>query len=263
MKKLFVLVLVALFSTVLVGCEKKSELLIVTTTSLDNSGLLEYILPSFEEECGCKVKVVALGTGAALELGKNGEADILLVHDMERELQFIEDGFGEKRKSIMYNDFIFVGPDKIEATSIMEILTFIKNGESFYSRGDNSGTHARELSLWESNNFDVATFGDWYKETGQGMGTTISMTNIADFYTFTDRGTYLSMIDNIDLVIAYENMSELLNTYGVIKVTESLHNRDTENADLFYEWITKESTKDLIDSYIKYDEQLFYSFEEE
>lgn len=263
MRKLLSIVLVVVLVIALSSCNKKDELIIVTTTSLDNSGLLAYILPDFEKECNCKVKVVALGTGAALEIGKEGEADILLVHDLIRELKFIEDGFGIERKTIMYNDFIFIGPEKIEVSPIKNVLAFLASGNDFYSRGDLSGTHSKELRLWDSFGYDVNTFGDWYHETGQGMGSTISMANIQQFYTFTDRGTYLSMIDDIDLKIAYENTEELINLYGVIKVNDQLHNRDTKNADLFYTWITKAKTQDLIDSYVKYGEQLFYSYKEE
>jgi len=263
MKKFLSFVLMIVLVITFSSCKKEETLLVVTTTSLDNSGLLAYILPEFEKECNCKVKVVALGTGAALELGKEGEADILLVHDLVRELKFIEDGYGTERKTIMYNDFIFIGPEKIEVSPIENVLAFLASGNDFYSRGDLSGTHSRETELWLEFGYDISTFGDWYNETGQGMGSTISMANIQQYYTFTDRGTYLSMIDDIDLLIAYENTDELINLYGAIKINDNLHNRDTKNADLFYEWITKEETQNLIDSYKKYDEQLFYSYKEE
>ena len=239
MKKTILLMSI-FFITLLSSCKQQDELLIVTTTSLDNSGLLEYILPAFEEEYNCKVKVVALGTGAALEMGKRGEADILLVHDYDREIAFINDGYGEKRHNIMYNDFIFVGPNVLESTSIEEALLEIKTNHSFYSRGDNSGTHSRELKIWDNNNYDISTFGDWYLETGQGMGSTLTMSSISGYYTLTDRGTFLSMKENLDLVIAYENDPQLLNQYGVIKVDSSLHSRDDELADLFYDWIIRE-----------------------
>lgn len=256
MKKI-IIILNIFFLSILVGCKGEKELLIVTTTSLDNSGLLEYILPAFEEEYDCKVKVVALGTGAALEMGSRGEADILLVHDLDRELQFIEDGYGEKRHNIMYNDFIYVGPEALNATNLLDALTEMKENHNFFSRGDNSGTHSRELKIWTENNFDVSSFGDWYQETGQGMGSTLTMSSISGHYTLTDRGTYLSMRENLNLVVAYENDPQLLNQYGVIKVSEDLHNRDTELADLFYNWIIREDTQELIGTYIKYDTVLF------
>ncbi len=257
MKKIILFVNIVLI-VFLVGCKSENELLIITTTSLDNSGLLEYIIPSFEEEYNCKVKVVALGTGAALEMGQRGEADILLVHDYAREIEFINNGYGEKRANIMYNDFIFVGPTTLSTTTLEDTLQEIKDNYNFYSRGDNSGTHSKELSLWAMYQHDVSTFGDWYQETGQSMGSTLTMTSLSEYYTFTDRGTYLSMKENLNLVIVYENSEELKNQYGVIKVDSSLHNRNEELADLFYDWIIRQDTQDLIATYIKHDEQLFY-----
>ncbi len=257
MKKIIVLLGVLLVFT-LSACSKK-ELLIVTTTSLDNSGLLDYILPVFEEEYGIFVKVVALGTGAALEMGEMGEADILLVHAYDREIEFVNNGYGEKRHNIMYNDFIIVGPFDLEGDTLADALEFMTSQElDFYSRGDNSGTHQKELSIWNQYNYDVTTFGNWYHETGQGMGATLTMASLSGYYTLSDRATYLSMKDNLDLIIAYENREELKNQYGVIKVNPDLHNRNEEYADLFYDWIISQDTQDLIATYIMYDEQLFY-----
>jgi len=256
MKRLLMLIGI-LFLFTLSACSKK-ELIIVTTTSLENSGLLSYILPHFEEEYGIFVKVVALGTGAALEMGEMGEADILLVHAYDSEVEFVNNGYGEKRHNIMYNDFIIVGPLDLEAETLEEALELIVDNLDFYSRGDNSGTHTKELSIWNQYDYDVSTFGDWYKETGQGMGSTLSMTSLSGYYTITDRATYLSMKENLNLVISYENREELKNQYGVIKVNPELHNRNEEYADLFYDWIIREDIQDLIGTYIKYEEQLFF-----
>lgn len=239
------------------SCSNQKELIIVTTTSLDNSGLLEYILPEFEKEYNCKVKVIALGTGAALEMGSRGEADILLVHDLDRELTFVEEGYGEKRHNIMYNDFIIVGPTKLTSNTLSDALEEIKTSHNFYSRGDNSGTHSKELKLWTEHNYDTKTFNEWYFETGQGMGSTLTMTSISKYYTLTDRGTYLSMRENLDLVIAFEDDPLLINQYGVIKINKELHNRDDQLADLFYDWIISTDTQTLIGTFIKYDEILF------
>lgn len=241
----------------LTGC-KQEELLVVTTTSLENSGLLAYIIPAFEEEYDIKVKIVAVGTGAALELGRLGEADILLVHDMERELDFVQEGYGEKRDNIMYNDFILVGPHSLQSTTLQSVLQEIVDSYSFYSRGDESGTHAKELYLWSVYGFDVSSFGEWYKETGQSMGSTLTMTSLSGYFTLSDRSTYLSMKESLDLVIVYENREELQNQYGVIKVNSELHNRDEQLADLFYNWIIREDTQQLINSYSIHDEQLFF-----
>ena len=256
MKKLLYL-LIVVFALSLSGCSSEKELYIATTTSLDNSGLLEYLLPYFEEEYDIKVNVIAVGTGAALELGKEGEVEILLVHDLGREIQFIEDGYGTKRAHIMYNDFIILGPQVLQSTSLDQALIEIKDNYNFYSRGDNSGTHSKELSLWESVNLDPSTFSDFYNETGKGMGDTISMASLSGYYTLSDRGTYLAMIDNIDLVVACENDPRLINQYGVIKVNPDSYNKTDEYADMFYDWILSQEAQDLIAAYRIYDEQLF------
>ena len=234
-------------------------LYIATTTSLENSGLLDYIIPVFEEETGYKVNVVAVGTGAALEMGRNGDVDLLLVHAKAQEIIFVEEGYGEKRADIMYNDFIFIGPAKIQEAPLDRAFQYILDNELvFYSRGDNSGTHMRELSLWVEFGFDLSTFGSWYQETGQGMGSTITMANLEGNYTFTDRGTYLSMLDNIDLVIAYENYMELINQYGVIKINPEMYDINENAADAFYEWMLTDETQELIGTYQKYGETMFF-----
>ncbi len=233
MKKLL-LILILLFT----GCSKKEELYIATTTSLDNSGFLAYLIPYFEEETNIEVYIVPVGTGKALALGKSKDVDILLVHAKQLEEQFVADGYGEKRESIMYNDFLIVGQEKINVDSIFKAFTYIQNNVlPFYSRGDQSGTHIKELSLW-----DNLETGDWYNETGQGMGSTLNITNLSNGYTLTDRATYLSMKENLNVVISYENKNEkiLLNEYGIIKVTESTND---ENAEKFYTWLT---TKGLV-----------------
>lgn len=259
MKKLLIIISL-FFIFVLSSCSRK-ELLLVTTTSLENSGLLAYILPSFEEEYGVFVKVVSVGTGAALELGELGEADVLLVHAYDQEVEFVQNGYGVKRADVMYNDFIFVGPEELGVTTLEETLAEISEYHIFYSRGDNSGTHTREISLWKEYGYNISTFGDWYKETGQGMGSTLTMTSLSQYYTLTDRGTYLSMKDNLDLRIVYSNFTELKNQYGVIKVNPENHNRDEQIAEDFYNWILREDTQELISSYIKYGEPLFYTNE--
>ena len=257
MKKIMIgfLLVVTIF---LSGCDSDKELKIATTTSLDNSGLLEFIIPHFEEEYDIKVSIIAVGTGAALELGEEGEVEILLVHDYEREVTFVNNGFGLYRHDIMYNDFILIGPNPLTTAPLNMALKEIKDNYSFYSRGDNSGTHSKEVSLWKEAGYDVNTFGDFYKETGQSMGATITMTSLSGFYTLSDRATYLSMKENIELVIAYENKEELKNQYGVIKVNPELYTTTDEYADLFYDWIIREDIQELISSYQKYEEQLFY-----
>ena len=256
MRKIHIILLIVLVAF-LSGCDKK-ELRIATTTSLDNSGLLEFIIPHFEEEYGINVSVVAVGTGAALELGSEGEVEILLVHDYDREVTFVEENYGLYRNNIMYNDFILIGPEVLTSTTLNGALNEIKENHSFYSSGDNSGTHSKELSLWSAADIEVSIADAFYKETGQSMGSTITMTSLSGYYTLSDRATYLSMKENIELVISYQNREELKNQYGVIKVNPELYKGTDEYADLFYKWIIREDIQSLIATYEKYDEQLFY-----
>jgi tungstate transport system substrate-binding protein len=261
MKK--ILLLAVLFLTLFLSSCKKDDLLLVTTTSLDNSGFLEYILPFFEGEYGIDVKVVARGTGAALALGEEGQADILFVHDYNSEMIFMNAGYGEKRSDVMFNHFLIVGPSALNLDSVEATLAHIYNNElEFYSRGDSSGTHLKELSQWKMYGYDVSTFGDWYQETGQGMGSTLSMSALDDHFTLVDIATFCAMQDALDNEVAYEDVNELVNQYGVIKVSPDLHNRDDKNADLFYEWILRDDVQVLISEYKMCDLQMFYPNEE-
>lgn len=257
MKKLLLLTIV--FITFFLSACNKEELILVTTSTLDNSGFLEYIIPYFEEEYDVKVKVVALGTGAALEMGEMGQADILLVHDYDSEMEFMNAGYGEKRSNVMYNHFLFVGPIALNLDSVEDTIAYIYDNElDFYSRGDLSGTHMKELKQWDIYGYDVSTFGNWYKETGQGMGTTLNMASLSQFYTLVDIATYCAMEDVLDLEILYEDDSQLINQYGIIKVNTDLHNRDDHNADLFYDWLIRSDIQDLISQYEICNLQLFY-----
>lgn len=257
MKKIVLLVMLSL--TIFLSSCGKEELILVTTSTLDNSGFLEYIIPYFEEEFDVQVKIVALGTGAALEMGRMGEADILLTHDFDSEMIFMDEGYGEKRSNVMYNHFLFVGATELNLNSVEETIAYIHDNElDFYSRGDQSGTHLKELKQWDTYGYDVSTFGDWYKETGQGMGTTLNMTSLSQFYTLVDIATYCAMADTLDLKIAYEDPNQMINQYGVMKVDPSLHNRDDANADLFYDWIIRSDVQELISQYRMCDKQLFY-----
>ncbi len=257
MKVLFLLI-VLIFS--LSACQRK-EIRLVTTTSVENSGLLAYLLPHFEEQYGMKVKVVAVGTGAALRLGELGEADILIVHDRQRELDFIEAGYGERHHPLMVNDFIYVGPRALKTTSLEDFVHRLIADEAFFSRGDLSGTHARELALWETFGFNLDDFGSRYKETGQSMESTLMMASQKGYYTLTDRGTYLAMQDSLDLIIVFEDHPLLINDYGVIKVHRDRHNRDHTLADLLYDWLLSETAKELIRNYRINGQPLFYPYE--
>jgi tungstate transport system substrate-binding protein len=195
---------------------------LATTTSTENSGLLDYMLPVFTENYGIPVDVVAVGTGAALELGRNGDADVVMVHARNLEDQFVAEEYGVNRRDIMYNDFIILGPPSdpaglSDAGSAAEAMELIAEAEAvFISRGDNSGTHNRELQLWSAAGVDPS--GSWYREVGQGMGAVITIANEEEAYTLADRGTYLSYRSDIDLEVIYEQDQALFNPYGIIAV---------------------------------------------
>ncbi|QUH26850.1 substrate-binding domain-containing protein [Serpentinicella alkaliphila] len=256
-KYLILLVLVSL----LVGCGRpstspstdvKGEIILTTTTSTENSGLLDAILGDFTEKTGIEVKVVAVGSGKALQMGMDGEADVLLVHAKASEEAFVADGHGLERFDVMYNDFIIIGPDSdpaklkdIEADVLKGFEAIINSSSKFISRGDDSGTHKQELSLWKKLNVEAQ--GDFYISAGRGMGDVIMMADELEAYTLTDRATYLSMVDKVESVILLEGDSLLFNQYGVIAVNPNKNDKiNSEGANLFVEWILSDSTQELI-----------------
>lgn len=197
------------------------EVLLATTTSTQDSGLLDALLPAFEEESGCTVKTVAVGSGTALEMGRKGDVDVLLSHSPEDEEQFMADGYGLSREPVMHNDFVVVGPeadpaDVGGAQDAADALARIARREAtFASRGDDSGTHAKELSLWEQAGISPA--GSWYLQTGQGMGETLTIASQKAAYTLADRGTFLAT-EGTESAILFEGSPDLLNRYHVILV---------------------------------------------
>lgn len=232
---------------------ENTELILSTTTSTDDSGLLAFILPEFEKKTGYEVKIIAVGTGAALQMGRDGEADVLLVHAKASEEEFVADGHSLERFDVMYNDFVLLGPeddtlnllDNAEA-DIVKGLSIIEEAKAtFVSRGDDSGTHKMELKLWKDANKEPS--GDWYVEAGQGMGAVIQMTDELQGYTLTDRATYLSMMNDLDLKIVLEGDTMLFNQYGVLAVNpdkgEEINNA---GAEAFKDWILSKETQDLI-----------------
>ena len=215
----------------LLGCPKpsnKSEVLtLATTTSTRDSGLLDTLLPLFTKQTGIEVKVVAVGSGQALELGRRGDADILLTHAPEAEAQFMAEGHGETRQPVMYNDFIIVGPKadpaKIRGTpsSSEAFLKLAKSQAKFISRGDESGTHQKEQRIWEKAN--VAPEGEWYLRAGSGMAQTLRMANEKGAYTLTDRATFLAQQQHLDLLIMCEGDVLLRNNYSVLVLNPDKH----------------------------------------
>ena len=238
----------------------KGRMILATTTSTQDSGLLDELVPSFEDESGCSVKTVAVGSGEALELGEKGDADVLLVHSPEAEEEYMQGGHGVSRRAVMHNDFIVVGPKDDPAgikgmDSAAEAFTRIeKAGAPFASRADESGTNTKELSLWEAAGIEPK--GSWYIETGQGMGETLTIAGQKQAYTLSDRGTFLAA-DNLDLELLVEGGDDLLNPYHVIVVKGDDVNRAC--ADEFSDWIVSPQIQERIGSFgvAEYGEPLF------
>lgn len=239
-------------------------IILATTTSTYDSGLLDFLNPIFTEETGIEVQVVSQGTGAALETGARGDADVLLVHDRASELQLVEDGAFVDRYDVMYNDFIIVGPDEDPAgVKDVELVTdafnLIADSEStFISRGDDSGTHRMEQRLWEDAGIDPEGEG-WYRSIGQGMGDTLNMADEELAYAMTDRGTYVSMRDTMDLVIVLEGDPVLFNQYGVMAVNPDEHPHVKYDYALMYiDFLMSDEGQELINSYQVNGETLFF-----
>jgi len=256
MKRLLVfLVLVSLLAACTsptTGPNVESEIILTTTTSTENSGLLTSILGDFTEKTGIEAKVVAVGTGKALQMGMDGEADVLLVHAKESEEAFVADGHGLERFDVMYNDFIIIGPESdpanlkdIEADALRAFEAITESKSKFISRGDDSGTHKQELSMW--NRLNIVPGGDFYISAGRGMGEVITMADELEAYTITDRATFLSMADKVESKILLEEDPLLFNQYGVIAVNPEKNVRiNSEGANSFVEWILSDSTQELI-----------------
>jgi tungstate transport system substrate-binding protein len=230
-------------------------MILATTTSTDDSGLLDYILPDFTAKTGVTVEVVAVGTGQAITLGQDGNADVLLVHDRAREDAYMADGHGTRREDVMYNDFVIVGPESDPAgiagtTDVAAAFAKIaETGSTFISRGDDSGTHGKEKKIWAAAGIEPA--GDWYVSAGQGMSDVLTMTEEQLGYTISDRATYLSrVLTGYTLGIVVEGDPVLFNPYGVMDVNpaKGAHIKG-DYAQQFIDWITSAETKELIGSF--------------
>lgn len=230
------------------------NLVLASTTSTQDSGLFDVLIPAFEAaDEGVKVQVIAVGTGEALQKGRDGDADVLLVHAKKDEEQLVADGVGTERRDVMYNDFIVVGPDGDpagvagSADAAAALKKIMDSGATFVSRGDDSGTNKKELSIWKAAGVETPS-GAWYKVAGQGMGDTLKMTDEMGAYTLADRATYLKMQKEgaIELKIAFEGAADLLNQYGVIPVADAKNLDDAVN---FMEWITSAEGQEVISKY--------------
>jgi len=241
-KTLIIALLLSLAGTTVLA---ETRIRMASTTSTQNSGLFDYLLPVFEKKTGVKIDVVAVGTGASIEIGKRGDADVVFVHAKEQELKAVEEGFFVNRHDVMYNDFVIIGPpaDPAKVKGMKSAADALKSiagsGASFVSRGDKSGTHTKELSLWKKAGIEPAG-QKWYLEVGQGMEKTQRIADEKKAYTLTDRGTWLATKDKdkLDLVIVLEGDQGLFNQYGVMAVNPEKHKQvKYKEAMEFVNWI--------------------------
>ena len=235
---------------------------LATTTSTENSGLLHYLLPFFKQKTGYTVHVIAVGTGKALKMGREGDVDVLLVHALEAEQEFVDKGYGAKRYPVMYNDFVIIGAaeDPAGIKNSISIDTAFKNIQTtkslFISRGDDSGTHKKEKKIWAA--AKITPKGSWYREIGQGMGKAIQMANELAAYTLTDRGTWLSYNNKVELTILYQGEQSLFNPYGIIAVSpERYSDININGAKTLINWLISKQGQTLIGQYKKNGQVLF------
>ena len=263
------LVVLAATITLVVAAPARAQdksIVVASTTSTQDSGLFSHILPLFKAKTGIDVKVVAQGTGQALDTGRRGDADVLFVHAKAQEEKFVADGFGVKRYPVMYNDFVLIGPRSDPAgikgmTDVAEALKAIKSkGASFISRGDRSGTHIAELDLWKAAGIDIGKDkGPWYKEIGQGMGAALNTASAANAYVLADRGTWLSFKNRGDLDILVAGDKRLFNQYGVMLVNPEKHPHVKKAlGQAFIDWLVSPEGQNAIADYKINGQELFF-----
>jgi tungstate transport system substrate-binding protein len=238
---------------------------VASTTSTEQSGLFKHLLPAFTKKTGIEVKVVAVGTGQALDIGRRGDADVVFVHDKAAEEKFVAEGFAAKRQDVMYNDFVLVGPksDPVQTKGKDILVGLRKVAEAkapFISRGDKSGTHAAELRYWKAAGIDLdATKGDWYKEIGQGMGPALNTASAQNAYVLSDRGTWLSFKNRGELAILVEGDQRLFNQYGVMLVNPAKHAHvKVADGQAFIDWLVSPEGQKTIADYKIDGEELFF-----
>lgn len=238
-------------------------IVMASTTSTEQSGLFTYLLPEFKKATGVDVKVVALGTGQAIDMGRRGDADVLFVHDQVAEEKVVAEGFAVKRFPVMYNDFVLVGPAadaaKVKGKDIVEALKKVSAGNAaFISRGDKSGTHAAELRFWKTAG-DTLPKGSGYRECGCGMGPALNMASSTGAYVLTDRGTWLSFKNRGDLTVLVEGDNKLFNQYGVMVVNPAKHPQvKVADAQKFVDWVISPAGQTVIAGYKIEGQQLFF-----
>ena len=256
---------VSLAATSAIVCAQGSTITVSSTTSTEQSGLFGFLLPRFQKASGVTVKVVALGTGQALDVGRRGDADVVFVHDQPAEEKFVAEGAGVERIAVMYNDFVLIGPSddaaKAAGKDIVAGLKAVYAGKTpFVSRGDKSGTHAAELRYWKQANLDPAgEKQSWYRDTGSGMGPALNTAAAMNAYILADRGTWLAFKNRQNLKIIVEGDSKLFNQYGVILVNPKKHPQVKAQAgQKFIDWLVSAEGQGVIASYKIDGEQLFF-----
>lgn len=270
-KQLFLWFAPAICSLLLLGgtavFAEGNFIVLASTTSTENSGLLTHLKNSFEKESGIEVRVVAVGTGQAIKIAADGNADVLMVHHQRSEEVFVAEGFGVERVEFMYNDFVIVGPksDPAELGKTLKTVDALKSIHRhrplFISRSDNSGTHKRELDLWEAASLEPETFNNsWYREIGSGMGATLNMASATLAYTLADRGTWLAFENRTDLALLFEGDPPLHNQYSVILVNPEKHAHiKSELGQRFVDWLISEQGQTTINDFRLNDQQLFFA----
>jgi len=267
--KIFLCLITILASQVFIPWSANASerfIVVASTTSTENSGLYSFVLPRFSEQTGIEVRVVAVGTGQALHIAQNGDADVLLVHHRPSEDQFISQGYGVTRYDLMYNDYILVGPrdDPASVLSAANVIGAVQriatNKSLFISRGDDSGTHKKEMELWNQSGIDTTKVGNgWYQETGRGMGGTLNMASALDAYTLSDRATWLKFGNKGRLDILFQSDPPLFNPYGIILVNPKRHPHiKTRDGQTFIEWMLSEAGQTLIADYRILGQQAFF-----
>ena len=242
-------------------------IVMASTTSTEQSGLFAHLLPAFAAETGIEVRVVAQGTGQALETARRGDADLVFVHDRAAEERFVAEGYGLGRRDVMYNDFVLVGPKRDPAgiagaaDAAQALARIARAGQPFVSRGDRSGTHAAELRLWQAAGVDAQAGkgAGWYRESGSGMGATLNIASSMDAYTLTDRGTWLGFRNRGDLALLYSGDARLFNQYGVIVVNPARHPHVKHSAaQTFADWLVSAEGQAAIAAFRIGGEQAFF-----
>jgi tungstate transport system substrate-binding protein len=261
------LALAAAFSLAMpvAGHAQEKSITLASTTSTEQSGLFGDLLPAFTKATGIDVKVVAVGTGQALDIGRRGDADVVFVHDKAAEEKFLAEGFAPKRQDVMYNDFVIIGPKddpaKAAGHDVLEALRKIAAAKApFISRGDRSGTHMAELRYWQSAGLDLASVrGDWYKDIGQGMGPALNTASAQNAYVLSDRGTWLSFKNRGNLTVLVEGDNRLFNQYGVMLVNPAKHPHvKAKEGQAFIDWLVSPAGQKTIADYKIDGQQLFF-----